>query len=171
MDSVDKLRVSNDASDYQWIRSEYLNKIADEIEAEIAEQSAFIERLRKAVENGDDVTLWDADYMRLPVDADGIPIRLGDRLEGWKHPIDEISFAATGIALDNCKGEHVTLHMLETDLRHHHPPTIEDVLEEFVRKAVRIGAKGGVTPDITVYALDDDIAEYADKLREVLENE
>ena len=35
--ALDKLRVSEDAAEYQWIRSDYLNQIADELEAEVAE--------------------------------------------------------------------------------------------------------------------------------------
>lgn len=122
---------------------EAINAIADEIEAEIAER-----------------------FMELPVDADGVPIRVGDRLEGWKFPIDEISFAATGIALDNCDGEHVTVHMLETDLHHLKPRTLEDVLREFSDEVIEwSGYSGPVSGDRTWSGM---AAKYIDEIREMM---
>lgn len=140
MNSIDKLREWADGRYGMGISPFEVKRahgIADEIEREIA-----------------------ANYYELPKDADGIPIRLCDRLEGWKHPIDEISFAATGIALDNCEGEHVTLHMLETDLRHYHAPTVEDVLCEMIHE---YGCTDALTETIA--------AKYAERVREVMRDE
>ena len=95
-------------------------------------------------------------YMPLPLDADGVPIRVGDKLEGWRHPIDQISFAANSIALDNCEGEHVTLHMLETDLRHVKPDPVKELLRDFARDTC------------ATKLADYDVDEYAERIREAV---
>lgn len=86
-----------------------IRAIADEIEAEIAER-----------------------YMELPVDADGVPIRVGDKLEA--HLLkDKPRFTAMGILYDGEQwyvkdGE--SWAMTVNIVRHVKPRTLEDVLAE-----------------------------------------
>lgn len=74
MNSVDKLR--DYASRYHRVTGQMteMGRIADEIEAEIAER-----------------------YMALPVDADGVPIRVGDKIEHRGHTGDVWLFGANEI--------------------------------------------------------------------------
>lgn len=69
----------------------------------------------------------DDEYIRLPVDADGVPIRVGDVLEANRGTVTCIRDAGHG-------WEIVTDHAYSynpADLRHYHAPTIEDVMVEF----------------------------------------
>ncbi len=48
----------------------------------------FADRLKVAVDNREDVTLWGVDYAPLPVDADGVPIHVGDVMDGYGKTIE-----------------------------------------------------------------------------------
>ena len=83
-------------------------------------------------------------WIRLPVDADGVPIHVGDVMDeqlpfgGYAAPapVDtmELYRGAGGygwmVRLDSESGVFVNPKLL----RHHHAPTVEDVLEEFVAR-------------------------------------
>lgn len=125
------------------------NAAADAIEAEIAER-----------------------YMELPVDADGVPI----------HEDDAIQFVneqgGTGAKVEVCAiSKHYAYygegkHFYKASMcRHVKPRTVEDVLEEFAHKAVRIGMVGGVPSDAEIYADKDAIAEYAAEIRELMDGD
>lgn len=118
IDSVDKLREAlgdciteaghKDKFDTYWITKDAADKLIDEIEAEIAER-----------------------YMELPVDADGVPIRAGDKLEhasgGW-------TFTADSLEIDRW-GAHVRANGQSrvqcANCRHVKPRTLTDVLADF----------------------------------------
>ena len=130
MKSIEKLRESSHLDDNKWtfetgevVRmygtepsdqnavnwGERWREIADEIEAEI-----------------------ERDYMRLPVDADGVPIRHGDTIAhaGLSiGPIDVISIGAEG---DWIVGHDGNTWELTGDEVHINPRTLEDVLEDYV---------------------------------------
>lgn len=95
-----------------------------------------------------------AGYIELPVDADGEPLRVGDEIEYPNGARDTVRFATIspiGWAV-NDRG------WVPEVMRHHHPPTVEDVLREFadlVRKE-RI--------ELATIS-EDTIAEYAKRLR------
>ena len=87
-----------------------LNRIADEIESEIAEH-----------------------YMELPVDADGVPIRVGDKLEYRGLTFDAFS-VAEDVVFRECdfKSGRYTVDVYDhSDVRHVKPRTLEDVLADF----------------------------------------
>ena len=83
-------------------------EIADAVEAEIAEK-----------------------YMELPVDADGVPIHVGDELFNKNKPTDV--YKVTAIA-DNgyIRIYHDTAHIHSSQCRHVKPRTLEDVLRGVV---------------------------------------
>ena len=100
------------------------------------------------------------EYVKLPVDADGVPIRVGDVMEGEKigggfsEPFEVVGYIMSNGELEpmdehKCPRKHVYLH-------HHHELTVEDVLREFFSRYVTTKPKD-----------EDDaiIAEYAAKLR------
>lgn len=135
MESVDKLREAARLLEVTGMRPN-LYEIADAIESEVAER-----------------------YMRLPVDADGEPIRVGDELEtahGGKVVVEYIGECEVRVYRD---GEY---HRISQDeyaytCRHVKPYTIEDVLREFIN-------------DECVYT-NETIAKYAERIREVLRDE
>ena len=95
----------------------------------------------------------------LPVDADGVPIHVGDVMEGEKigggfgEP-----FEVVGYIMSNGELEPMDKHKCPRKRKysHHHEPTVEDVLREFGDWYAH--TKGGCDEDGI-------IAEYAAKLR------
>ena len=122
--------------------------IADRIDAEHERQLEVLYR-----------DMSDAEYVKLPKDADCQPIHIGDVMEWPDGSIAEV----VGIGPDTFfyveNGEDAAEWSCASDKIHHHEPTVEDVLREF---AFQIGQS----------ATDDDIvAEYAAKLRLVGDGE
>ena len=134
-------------------------RIADRIDAEHADMQAFCDRLKEAAQGREDVTLFDVDYVALPVDADGVPIRVGDEMEPISVKYDR--FGVVTLCLDTRDGRWSLLTDLDGEwshdelcqLRHYHAPKVDDVLREFADKVRRCCDTA------------DTIAEYAAKLR------
>ena len=102
-------------------------------------------------------------WVRLPVDADGVPWYRGSRVIDPKDPDGKVN--TVWVAGDNTliTDDHLFIFPAN-ELRHYHEPTVEDVLREFadlVRKE-RIELA-----EIS----DETIAEYAAKLRLAGEDE
>lgn len=120
----------------------------------------FADRLCRAAECREDVTLWGVDYTPLPVDADGVPIHVGDVLE-WVDPDGEVTVTCTVDAVGvgcffawdaaNCRYAQKCANAY----RHHHAPTVEDVLREM------LDAWGELPAEETNEAI---VAEYAARL-------
>lgn len=129
MESIEKLRASQYVGQHMS-----LSEIADEIEAEIESR-----------------------YMLLPVDADGVPIHVGDELFNKNKPTDV--YKVTAIA-DNgyIRIYHDTAHIHSSQCRHVKPRTIEDVLRDLV------DGIGSVEFDALTA-----IGEAADEIRELME--
>lgn len=109
MESVDKLREwANDRLD-GYAHADAM-RLADEIEREIAER-----------------------YMPLPLDADGVPIRIEDKI--WYCGIEFDVFAVTGeVVFRKCdfrNGRYLVEAYDHSDVRHVKPRTLEDVLADF----------------------------------------
>ena len=105
------------------------------------ESREFARRIEGCARNREDVTLFGVDYTALPVDADGEVIHIGELVDeklpfgGYAPPapIDtmELSRGASGyrwmVKLDAENRALVSPKLL----RHHHAPTVEDLLREF----------------------------------------
>lgn len=106
-------------------------------------------------------------WVRLPVDADGVPIHVGDEMCNT-HKDGFMAKRVTGLCLHSggrwtAQVDEVRLRWHDADkLRHYTPPTVEDVLEEFFGKAN--------LPDGTQTRAEL-VAEYAAKLRLAGEDE
>lgn len=105
-----------------------------------------------------------ADMVPLPVDADGVPIHIGDVMEftydpPQDQPIFEVSgFGANGTLFYAPRGEVAPRKTTNASVvRHHHAPTVEDVLYESLR---HFGAVEERTPEV-----DEWLHEQAAKLR------
>ena len=138
MESTDKLRKYIRAFVKGSMETD-LTDLADEIEREIAER-----------------------YMELPVDADGVPVKLGDTI-GEVDNRDRYTFTVEGYtsALPDGIGELMLVDEHDdcwypTKCRHVKPRTIEDVLRDF---ADAYGDLGGLESSDQLFA------KYADELR------
>lgn len=123
-----------------------LTAIADRIDA------AHEEALSKAY-----MDMSDSEWVRLPKDADGVPIHLGDEVYqvegGWVYTIESITLRPDNTTVTfSCK--HGYGCDSSYNVRHYHAPTVEDVLHEFI-----CDHEEGVRDEIDL------IAEYAAKLR------
>ena len=101
--------------------------------------------------------------MRGPIDADGVPIRVGDVMELPSGKRDKVRFMTV-----NGGGWLVNEECWFPDkLRHHRPPTVEDVLEEMYDALEDARIPNG--SEKRTY--EEIIAEYAAKLRLAGEDE
>lgn len=116
-----------------------LLRIADEIEAEIAER-----------------------YMELPTDADGVPIRVGDKMQYHGGEPFTVCAVAPGVihtwAVVKLGERKTTYDYAPAQCTHYKPRTLEDVLRGF----------GAEFDDYDDVWLNEKVAEYADEIRELL---
>ena len=96
--------------------------------------------------------------IRLPVDADGVPIHIGAVME-WCDSGETLTVEGIGrdVLFYIADGETAEWTAARNK-RHHHEPTVEDVLQKLLEQAV------GYSDAHTTVALNA-IAEYAAKLR------
>lgn len=125
-----------------------IDEFCDRIDA--AHRSA-LEKLAAQVDESED------GWVRLPVDADGVPIRVGDVMENVIHPPTHREVTGVGVECfyaweDGC-GRYSQFDA--NCYRHYHAPTVEDVLREFAREI-----------DADAYGITDaKVAEFAAKLQ------
>lgn len=135
-----------------------INCIADRIDAEADDNERFrrdvepfCDRLREAAAERADVTIYGVDYVALPVDADGLPIHIGDKLYGYGE-----TTVVKGLTLGDDGWSMTCENGLWFDFTAftHHKPTVEDVLREFI-----CDHEEGVRDEVDL------IAEYAKRLK------
>ena len=138
--SVSKLRLLVDETRDAYLRGDVnytieLDGIAERIEQEVSER-----------------------FMELPVDADGVLIRVGDVLDGYGKTIEvvELRHGRSGWVLISRDGNGYADTFAFT---HHHAPTVEDVLREFAEKIT-----DSQIPDVHP-TYEEAIAEYAQRLQ------
>lgn len=113
-----------------------IDAIHKALEDEYAEMRTFVESLDDAAKKHEDVDLWGTRYMALPLDADGVPICIGDVMKGEKvgggfgEP-----FEVVGYIMSNGELEPMDEHKLPRKRKylHHHEPTVADLLREFAQ--------------------------------------
>ena len=100
-----------------------------------AEMRHFVESLEEAVEKREDITLFGADYTALPLDADGVPIHVGDVMDTSAFGTVEVEgFIHSAIAFYNYnEDQQARLCTSPAKLCHHHKPTVADLLREFAQ--------------------------------------
>ena len=112
-------------------------------------------------------------WVRLPVDADGAPIHVGDSIEiiggedGVAVAIELCEDGGWNVSMRQTGWDTPTLFAAES-VRHHHAPTVEDVLREFAQEMnENLGMYSGEAIDADEWRDADakTIAEYAAKLR------
>ena len=127
----------------------------------------FADRLCRASERREDVTLWGVDYTALPVDADGVPIHVGERVQligNDPSTVSHMSLAGDGWRVYvKYDGDLGTGSGEPSRIRHHHATTVEDVLYDSLR---HFGAVEERTPEVEEW-----LHEQAAKLRLAGEDE
>lgn len=138
LESIERLR------DCTWIGGGKVNEYLDEIEREIAEK-----------------------YIELPVDADGVPIRIGDvvefgenRNQGIVKALNEHMVIAMHVDCDYTNYAKYGLLWNADACRHVKPRTVEDVLREFGKAYTFVDGECANTHTL--------VATYANELRELL---
>ena len=101
--------------------------------------------------------------VRLPVDADGVPIHIGDVME-WPTTGEtfEVVGLGDGVLFYVEDGEERADWTEASTKRHYTPPTVEDVLREFTDEVWNRCCEGATASDS---GIDELVAEYAAKLR------
>lgn len=146
MSITDELRkyATNDSLHYC---SDYL-AIADRIDAEHEKE------LR---ETGEDIVRdVRREWVRLPLDADNVPIHAGDVMEYADKPTKPLTVSYIELEKNGWWVFAGGMGRRPDKYRHHHAPTVEDVLREM------LDAWGELPSNATNEAI---IAEYAAKLR------
>ena len=155
-----------------YIPKDKLTAIADRIDEQAEEESEAA--WRRGYERGEDEAEFEdldglrkevqAEWVPLPRDADGAPIRIGDRVRIGRTEFEAIGFGNVtcdeepyGVFTQRESGEYEWFNA--RCLRHYHAPTVEDVLREFAEKVI-----DSQIPSVHP-TYEEAIAEYAAKLR------
>jgi len=137
-----------------------IHDIADRIDAE--HEAACAEAYGNGVMSVP-IALDESQWVKLPVDADGEVIHIGDVMENVVSPSIHREVAGVGAecfyAWEDGFGRYSQFDAPNS--RHHHKPTVEDVLREFAANIADV--LGG--DDFKLDDNDELYAEYAAKLR------
>ena len=125
------------------------------------------DEIRKVADEYDVLPLYkladriDAETVELPKDADGVPIRVGDTLDGYGTTIEvgEMRYGRGGWVLISRGGSGYADTLA---FAHRHAPTVEDVLREFTDEVWNRCCEGATASDS---GIDELVAECAAKLR------
>ena len=165
MESIEKLRMWSHRYDNGWIQEdgsivittdthgvcygenygESIRAMIDEIEAEIVER-----------------------YIELPVDADGVPIRVGEDVvrTNDRSQLETVCVIGIGGRSVFFKHDGRIKQNVAHNLHHAKPCTLEDVLREFTDEVIEwSGYSGPVSGDRTWSGM---AAKYVDEIRELL---
>ena len=171
MESIDRLReYVNGTTISTWTRNyidQHIDAIEFEVNALVDERDLlkrqweagvdFDQRLEACADKREDVTLFGVDYTALPVDADGVPIHVGDVMENIVCPPVHREVTGVGVECfygwDDGNGRYSQFDVV--CYRHHHAPTVEDMLREFGKR----------WDDPAHYAKGELVETFAEKLR------
>ena len=173
MESIDRLReygaqFNNSHDAWSGIGCEILEH-ADAIEREVEDELKAKDgqmwlrgygECHAELMEGNEVIAADlekAGWVKLPVDAEGEPIHVGDVMEWPDCSTAEVVGVGDGTFFYVEDGEDAAEWSCASDKIHHRAPTVEDVLAEFAAKLIERG-------ELTNGAAQT-IAEYAAKLR------
>ena len=108
----------------------FIEGMLDRVDAEHERTVGFCKRLEDAAAKREDVEIFGVEYTALPLDADGKYIHIGDVME-WCDSGETLTVDGIGRdVLFYIDGENAEWIPADS-IRHHHEPTVEDVLREF----------------------------------------
>lgn len=119
-------------------------------DSDMADFDALVEAVQDEIREG---------YIELPMDADGVPIRVGDKVVDWDTPRLVVAVSEDSICLAGYESDSYYRMGIAKNYRHYHEPTVEDVLREFAEKVI-----DSQIPDVHP-TYEEAIVEYASKLR------
>lgn len=131
------MSITDELRDYikeqQWCAKGMLTAIADRIDA--AHEKAIASVMNDALYHANDKDMADLGWVRMPKDADGEYIHIGDRMENNERVVRIV-------LTDDSWEPSVYLEMLPNvlheyfcnEISHYHAPTVEDVLKELLRE-------------------------------------
>lgn len=136
-----------------------LRHIADHIDAE-HERAMAAAALVAGVPVADE-NMAEHGWIRLPLDADGVPIRVGDVLTDGEYTFTVCELAAFGGGSWSIRNEDGNAWKA-CDVTHHHKPTVEDVLRECIANVCRSNAQlhEQGCPPLTMEDIDEELDEY-----------
>lgn len=144
--------------------------LADRIDA--AHEKAMSEQFKSLTIDMKPMTeenMAEGGWVRLPVDADGVPINVGDWITGkWDAKAKVVAVTPDDVYWwepDGCHWCHAS------EVRHHRKPTVADVLREFTRDWCDSSCTGDMTNAERDAAQANVIAEYANRIREAVTHE
>ena len=162
MESIDKLRGwASYMLEGQLDRERDIHYLAQEIEAEFKERERQLQQCITAVDDEwRDIVAHD--YMKLPLDADGVPIHVGDMIVMFDNP-DGNDYRVSAIMEDAIYADGGFYKFMAVHVRHNKHRTIEDVLYDFGRdeRWNDEGESAAVEREI--------IAKYAAEIRKITE--
>lgn len=165
MSITDELRKY--ARGHELMVNHKLLEIADSIDAE--HESAMAEQFKSLtvdMEPMTDENMAKGGWVRLPVDADGVPIRVGDVMEGelvnggFGEPFEVAGYIMTNGELEPMDKNKAPR---KRKYSHHHKPTVENLLDKF---ALEIDDARHIPDADEEYARIR--AEYVERIKEVL---
>ena len=129
---ADRAMPCDNSPDYVGVRWR-VTQLADAIEREVGDMQRALTIDAKPMT---DENMAESGWVRLPVDTEGVPIHVGDKLEFVSYGGTKTEYTALGYWYDfDCDVLQVLVsnsHAISGNcLRHHHAPTVEDVLREF----------------------------------------
>jgi len=143
MKAIDELReyASECCPEYEPYDSRMM-RIADEIEAEVS-----------------------ANYIELPKDADGVPIRMGDEMENG-----EYRGKVTDMSWDGHFWHvyHGSIAIAPCDYTHVKPDPLNELLHDACMNATRICCEQGVGTNIRIEVDDTELGKFAERIRELM---
>lgn len=140
---------------YTAPQADCLTAIADRIDERHREECE--ERYAAGVESVP-IALDKSQWVKLPVDDDGVPIRIGDTMEWFDGSTAEVIGIGDGVFFYVEDGEDCADWTVASTKRHH-VTTVENVLREFAEKII-----DSQIPSMHP-TYEEAIAEYAAKLR------
>lgn len=175
-DISDELRKFTNTYDLNSLQIYELKRIADRIDAahrsaleklaaqldETSDMREFCGRIEQAAANREDVTLWGVDYVALPVDADGVPIHVGDTVygeDGMSYKVVSISFGRWpgGVTVNAVNGFSKWRDLIPGKMTHISPDSLESIARD-----LEDWADGNISGSAQ---------SFADRIREVAERE
>ena len=110
------------------IDAEHERELAEQLD-ETSDMREFCGRIEQAAANREDVTLWGVDYVALPVDADGVPIHVGDTVygcrSGMEMTISELRMTTNGWSISTSRG-----YLTDAEVTHTRPDSWERIADE-----------------------------------------
>lgn len=159
--AIEKAHADGERSAMKQIRSSSVDyqKGYEAAKEESADMRDFCERVEDAAKNREEVTLFDVDYVPLPVDEDRVAIRPGNVIDGYGN-----TFEVSSLILTRFLG-----WVIETDtderyedscaFKHHKEQDVYEVLKELCERYA-LNRNG----EAYVSELDALVREYADRL-------